>query len=446
MIQESLADLDELIIKCRSQAAKKHIAEAVACYKAGAYRSCIVATWIAVVYDFISKLMELDLTGDNNAQKKLKEFERICESNNVSASLEFEKSILNLAKNEFELLTQIEFNDLLRLFEDRNRCAHPSMLSIEEPYKPTAELARYHMKNVVVYFLQRPPVQGKAALDRIWADIKSEYFPVNHELAIKHFNSGPLIRAKDSLIRNIVIGLTKDLLRENRPEMERARQFSALKAVNLMYPALSEKFTKECLSETVSSLKDSEWEKVIEFIYYIPISWDLLDDAGRIKARQFVESIDSKKVNILAKAVKITSLKEVVLSRISEIPPYLFSVFVKENPIIEVVDTAIDYFINARAWTNSYNLFKDAILPTISLFNNDQVKEIIKAFTKNDQIYGSFGITLLYRELFTKTISSAKENIKEWNEVLKFLERRQYGEELQEIIQKFIDENFSELS
>lgn len=50
MIRESIADLDELIIRCRNQAAKEYISEAVACYKSGAYRSCIVATWIAFTF------------------------------------------------------------------------------------------------------------------------------------------------------------------------------------------------------------------------------------------------------------------------------------------------------------------------------------------------------------------------------------------------------------
>ena len=44
MISQQLVDLDELVLKCRSDQARAYIAEAVACYKAGAFRSCIVAT------------------------------------------------------------------------------------------------------------------------------------------------------------------------------------------------------------------------------------------------------------------------------------------------------------------------------------------------------------------------------------------------------------------
>lgn len=75
-----LADLDELVLRCKSAAAKAYINEATSCYFAGAYRSAIVATWIAVVYDFVDKLKDLELAGDANAKTNslgLKKRERL---------------------------------------------------------------------------------------------------------------------------------------------------------------------------------------------------------------------------------------------------------------------------------------------------------------------------------------------------------------------------------
>jgi hypothetical protein len=45
----SLGDLDELVISCRTEEARSYVSGAVDCYKAGAFRACIVAAWIAVV-------------------------------------------------------------------------------------------------------------------------------------------------------------------------------------------------------------------------------------------------------------------------------------------------------------------------------------------------------------------------------------------------------------
>ena len=65
----SLGDLDELVISCRTEEARSYVSEAVACYKAGAFRACIVAAWIAVVYDLLAKIKELALGGDLEAQR-----------------------------------------------------------------------------------------------------------------------------------------------------------------------------------------------------------------------------------------------------------------------------------------------------------------------------------------------------------------------------------------
>jgi hypothetical protein len=59
---EQLSDLDELILRCRSDCARDHIREAVLAYKSGAYRASIVATWTAIVFDLIDKIRELSIS------------------------------------------------------------------------------------------------------------------------------------------------------------------------------------------------------------------------------------------------------------------------------------------------------------------------------------------------------------------------------------------------
>jgi hypothetical protein len=234
-MHESFIDLDELIVLCRDKLAKKFIQEAVACYRAGAYRSCIVAVWNAVVFDFLHKLRELELLGDNEAIRLLQKFEKLSSEKKVRELWQFESDIPNNALTKFELISPVEKSDIERLFEDRSRCAHPSMTSLEEPFEATAELARYHLRSAVTHLLQRPPVQGRAACERIFQGIKSQYFPVEPELAIEYFQKSPLARARFSLIKAVVVGLTKSLLIEELPEDERSRQFSALNAISSIY-------------------------------------------------------------------------------------------------------------------------------------------------------------------------------------------------------------------
>ena len=166
---ERLADLDELVLRCRTEDAQEHIREAVASYRAGAYRASIVTTWIAIVYDIVEKIRELALSGDRQAADYIKKFEDIQEAHrqrdpkSLNRSLEFERALLSEASSKFELISPNEMIDLERLREDRHRSAHPSMNTPEEPYRPTAELARVHLRNAIVHILQQSPVQGRSA-------------------------------------------------------------------------------------------------------------------------------------------------------------------------------------------------------------------------------------------------------------------------------------------
>jgi hypothetical protein len=58
-MHDRIADLDELVLKCQGKGTAMHLREAVACYHAGAMRAAILATWIAVAFDFIDKISTL---------------------------------------------------------------------------------------------------------------------------------------------------------------------------------------------------------------------------------------------------------------------------------------------------------------------------------------------------------------------------------------------------
>jgi hypothetical protein len=67
MLSARLTDLDELAQATRDPVSRAYVQEAIDAYRAGAYRTTIVAVWIAVIVDIIDKLRELALSGDANA-------------------------------------------------------------------------------------------------------------------------------------------------------------------------------------------------------------------------------------------------------------------------------------------------------------------------------------------------------------------------------------------
>lgn len=85
-----LADLDELVMRCRDERAKSYIDEAVRCYRSGAYRAAVVATWIAVCFDFVDKVRELAATGDSQAEKIIADLAKHHSANDFSSATKFE--------------------------------------------------------------------------------------------------------------------------------------------------------------------------------------------------------------------------------------------------------------------------------------------------------------------------------------------------------------------
>src|SRR5437868_11178377 len=67
MFESNLVDLDELVLMVRDRSSRGYIGEAITTYRVRAYRSALLATWIAVAYDIISKIRELELQGDGAA-------------------------------------------------------------------------------------------------------------------------------------------------------------------------------------------------------------------------------------------------------------------------------------------------------------------------------------------------------------------------------------------
>ena len=259
-----LSDLDELVLKCRDEKANSYIKEAVACYKSGAFRSSIVSTWIAVSFDIIDKLKELSLAGDKEAEIQVEAFEKAMRHGDIASSLRFERDILAICRDKLELISPVEFIDLNRLQEDRNRCAHPSMTADGEIFNPSAELARMHIRSAVEHLLQYPPAQGKYALDSLTSEVNSEYFPTDIDKAIVALDNSPLKKARKSLIRNFSIVLIKKILNKSNDYKETTRTATALNAIRLIHKEEFNATLKDKLSSIVRNIEADALKNVIQ--------------------------------------------------------------------------------------------------------------------------------------------------------------------------------------
>ncbi|ARA81796.1 hypothetical protein C4C37_19390 [Pseudomonas amygdali pv. lachrymans] len=295
-----LSDLDELILSCEDPRSQQYIEEAVRCYKAGAYRSSVVACWIAVAFDLVDKIKELAAGGDKEAQAELTRFETIQKANNLSGALAFEKDLPLMAKDKFEFISHLEYLDLVRLVEDRNRCAHPSHVSDNQVFVASAELSRLHIHNAVKSILSKPAAQGKAALERVLNDLESKFFPSNLDDVVTLFEAGPLRRCRSALMSNLLKILIKATIGVGDAPVLPGKCALALSALKKMHPALWEEFFSACVKQIVEPLRaeDTMSRAVIRFARFNELGmWDVLPKAEKLRFLTYVENAPSKLYN-----------------------------------------------------------------------------------------------------------------------------------------------------
>jgi len=291
-----LTDLDELILRCEDPRSRKYIEEAVKCYKAGAYRSSVVACWIAVAFDLVDKIRELSASGDKEAQKEIARFETIQKTHNLPSALAFEKELPLMAKDKFEFISHIEYLDIARLVEDRNRCAHPSHVSDNQVFSASPELARLHIFNAVNSVLSKPAAQGKAALERVLNDIESKFFPSNIEDVLTLFEAGPLKRSRESLYNNLLKILIKTVLGET-DTLKFNKSTLALSAIKSLHPNLWDKFFPDCVKNTVESIRieDDLCRAVVTIIRLGKLGlWGALPKPEQLRIATFVQNAPAK--------------------------------------------------------------------------------------------------------------------------------------------------------
>ncbi|WP_176016979.1 hypothetical protein [Burkholderia sp. BCC0398] len=317
-----LKDLDELVAECPDPRSRKYIQESVQCYKAGAYRSAVVSCWIAVAFDLVDKIREVAASGDAMAQEVIIKFDRARSDGDLRSALAFEKELLHLARDNFEFISPIEFIDLERLAADRNRCAHPSLVSDTEVFMATPELARLHIVNAARYVLSQPAAQGKKALERLVAELDSNFFPAKHEDVVAFLRAGPLAKPRVSLLRSYLDLLLKRLLRESSPYENRKKATRALAAISEIHPESWKRLVSELLGKLMPTLlSDDDMERAAAFFGTADGSavWPYLGATEQLRLATFVENVPATHMDnfgdLFGESLPLTAAAEVRIEK-----------------------------------------------------------------------------------------------------------------------------------
>jgi hypothetical protein len=161
-----LSDMEELLFRIQNKATADYMREALACYNSGAYRACIVLSYIALFDDLRQKLSQLGVLS-TVARDVSRQVEERAEEQQVFESFMIDK--LKAAS----LITEPDAFRLDQIRQLRNKAAHPSGMHA------SPEEARYVYFETIDKFLSRAVLETTHAADGILERLSNEnFFPL----------------------------------------------------------------------------------------------------------------------------------------------------------------------------------------------------------------------------------------------------------------------------
>jgi len=440
-----LYDLDELILVVKNKTSRMYILEAINAYRGKAYKAAIMSTWIAVSYDIIAKIRELAGQNNKTAISFVKDLDVAITNNNITQQSVIESSLLDKAKDEFEFISKHEFEDLERLKTDRNNCAHPAFVDTENLFQPTPEITRAHIVHAILHLLQHYPTQGKSAIERILNDIRQPSFPSDKKSVSEFLVSKYLKRAKESLIRNLIVVLLKLLLKNDDQDFKDKGDLLAncLFAIYENFPTVYEEVQSSKLSGIVETLDDEQLANIFTLLNANVNCWAALTESAQIQVRgKFMQCLNSgypeyyqHKFQILG-ALQIQEINEFAMSEFVNLDPGGQSLIISANPSPKFADVAVKIFLNSSSFAGAKQFGDFALLPIAPHLTPRQIERVLDGIPKNNQILPARGMPEILDKFLELTINKFDETKNSWIKLAKDLSYKPYLTMYQDLLEK----------
>ena len=416
-----MTDIYDLIYKCRDVNSRIFIEEAVNSYKAGAYRSCINNTWLAIVMNITYKIEQLALMSDAEAIVQKQRLDKIKATNDIAGMLSFERDILKLVKDKFELFDDIVLIDLTRIQEDRNRCSHPLLHANDEPYIPSAEQARHHLTVAVEKLLSEGNVFGKAAITKILDLINSPLFPIMYNESEKILNNSYLSSPKKKLVENILKILYKEILNKELDYRQIAIRQNTIKFILSKFRMVFEDTLQTFINTMIDITNQNQVSRLRHFFSIDLIFWSSLSEDKQILVKHYVEKLPENDFENIEQWLNFPFLKEEVYFRInlakrSEMSSLIFF----ETPT-EIIDRIIKLYLESGNF-NEANSFAETVIQIVHDATKEQINYLITNISHNSQVSSSNQLS----SVIWKIKKSKKYSKDELNKLFKGNDLRKY--------------------
>lgn len=348
----------------------------------------MTSTWVALVYDLISKYRELSAMGDPAATAFLQSWDSATAAGDIKKLLQLEASIIDDATNNTQVVNRIASAHLQRLRDDRHLCAHPAFSAEAELFEPIPELVRLHLVNAVDLVLSREPLQGKAIFDLYDADVQSPGFPTAPPRILDYVEQRYLERVRSQNISNFGTVLAKSLLKGVPAQWEALYRkiIVSLVAVRERAPDAWASVSPSII-RLIDNLEPQNRSRAIAFIAAFPDFWPLLLEPTRTALQQTVDNADPATLadyRILA-GVTVPHFRDALFRVIEGLNRERLAEAIAAQPLPELWPSAVRSYRNSGSWRGSEANFRDLVAPFAGRLSSQQFDQLLDAILENGQ-------------------------------------------------------------
>ena len=341
------------------------------------------------MYDLFEKLRELAQGGDAAAKQIVGAMDAAHAAGENSKLQTLENTILDKCTNDFGFFHPLEAEYLKRLFNDRNRAAHPNHTKHNEFFTVSAEQARLHFRNAIELVLSQPATAGKAALDELFALIKTAYFPIEKDKVRLVLAASPLAKPKQNLFDTFISGVTSAALSGKLASADVRRRIVIVSAAFEMHHAFATELVNGSLRKVLGKAADDCLKWLLLLGCEAPQVRDAVDDSLNIKIEEFIKKGYEQDVALPAvKCLRANYFKELFEERIKsfKMDGIKYVIQFGEKPVpTSVVNRTIDLLSTAESWQDASDAC--AILNVISTdLTERQMQRIFKIADDNTQV------------------------------------------------------------
>ena len=424
MFEGNLADFEELVLSVRDRNSREYIGEAVVNYRARCYRSAVSAAWVAVTFDIISKIRELSQQGDAQARSFITRVDRAIglrvgdpvESKKQLQNIEGE--LLSVAHGTFEFLTDHDLRDIERLRDDRHLCAHPAFAGEDYLFQPSPELVRTHIVHAIVDLLQHPPIQGKAALQRLKNDLIQLSFPSTQATVSEFLDERYLRHIKTGLIDNLITVLLKVIIKEVDLDLIGKEEtiIMCLVAVSRRHSQRFAQRMRQELPRLSDGCNDDELRRVMRLFRVDHRCWNWLGSPNQVRITEIVNnySFEAISLDALAGCLEIAELRPLFAARAKTFTLEQKRTLYSRHPNPIFVDDAITQYGEAGSYREAEAMFETMIRPFVSAYRPEHINAVVDSARENGQIYGASETRIQLTFLFEQTMDLISDTSSHW--------------------------------